>query len=97
MDTALAMSGSKGSFSVKDILDLQDPKDTCSPVIPEPNPTNTSLPEVGEVPPAAPYYDTENPYTKWLAETTNSEAFRYAGKTKISIKILSKNYLLWDT
>ncbi|XP_064621505.1 homeobox protein unplugged-like isoform X2 [Lineus longissimus] len=77
MDTALAMSGTKGSFSVKDILDLQDPKDTCSPVNADQNPTNTSIPEVGEVPPTGPYYDTENPYAKWLAET-NSEAFRYA-------------------
>ena len=86
MDTHLAMNGVKtSSFSVKDLLDLPESKDGCSPVTGVGSPGEllvaaAAAAAAGEVGPAPPsYYDQpDNPYTRWLHH--NSEALHYNSK-----------------
>ncbi|CAH1791100.1 unnamed protein product [Owenia fusiformis] len=77
MDTQLAMNGAKGSsFSVKDILDLPANKDpNCSPVSEHISVPSSGMP-ISEVPDVAPmtnYYDSDNPYTRWLQNQENMQ------------------------
>nr|SCZ83945.1 ventral nervous system defective transcription factor [Euperipatoides kanangrensis] len=73
MDTTkMALNGSKSSsFSVKDILDLPEPKNSCSPLNLETSTVSTTGIHLNSTlntnVPYTPYFDSsDNPYTRWL-------------------------------
>ena len=63
------------SFNVKDLLDLPESKDACSPVSSaSPNLSLGSVPDVPDVvAPGSGYYDPDNPYTRWLQHNENMQ------------------------
>jgi hypothetical protein len=83
METQLAMKSS--SFTVKDILDLPEGKASCSPIggldttstVHSHGGTLTipSVPDVHDLPSVPNYYDSENPYTRWL-QTNDTMHYR---------------------
>ena len=67
MDTHLSMAGVKSnSFNVKNLLDLPEPKDSCSPVPGDSAVPPLGIPQVPDMSQTASYYDADNPYTRWL-------------------------------
>lgn len=84
METHLGMNGVKvsNSFNVKDLLNLptETKAGSCSPVssdgtMPTSGMTLAHVPEMAEV--THTYYDTDNPYTRWLQ---TNETMQYSGK-----------------
>ena len=96
MDTNLEMNAMKSSsFNVKDLLDL--PTDKGVSVVGSAGELSgqalASLPSVPDVTPPPPYYDTDNPYTRWLHTNEN---MHYSCEYLISCTIFANHHYFFD-
>ena len=77
------MNGVKSSsFNVKDLLDLPETKPSCAgvPGDPESLALNAVVPDITH---NSAYYDSDNPYTRWLQ---NNDNIQYSGKINVTAK-----------